>query len=314
MVKQNKLASRKIHIPVFSPVDDFEYWNFIIKTENGEFIKVSFSINETFNVPIQSSVKFYYIDKDLNQHVETLCVESNKNQFSEIECDININDNYCIEYDDYYELNVLINRSGLCLKIEALEQSDLSDNKGIVSQNLVGTKFLGWAYPFVKSKCQGTLICNGVKTEIKGEGTMLHCWGNDYIGKELECLITGEIYLDNQSCLYFIMIRDTHVEANLIVKQEGKILRYIKDYESNDFDIKIKNQRKYRDMYYPVDINISRPGEINFDLNILKEFSQNKNTPSSLKSTLHFNAIGEYSIDYQNLNYQGTSILDLYLF
>jgi hypothetical protein len=280
------LETRQIHYPVLNPVCDYEYWNFNIKTSNGEFIKIYFSINELFSVPIKSAVNILYIDKEGNEKKESLLASSNECNFSKENFDISIADNYSIKAANLYELNVLVN--GLGCKIKLYPEFDMWQQKnGIVSENLIGTVFLGWNIPVPHAKITGSIFIDNKEEEISGIAYLDHVWGNHEIKKDVRFMMLGNSFIGDKVWSYHLaLLSDNEIGAKLVcVNKNGEDFNYIKDFDKQDITLDIIDYLEHPSGKIPRLFEITNNKDnIKLIVDITQQLSQEKQDSIKMKA------------------------------
>lgn len=317
---KNKLEGRQIHLPVFNPAEDFEYWNFNIKTENGEFIKIKFSINETFTVPVKSGVEFKYIKKDSSEISKSLLASSENVSFDTEKCNIEIDGNWCKNRGDYYELFVKINDDGVHLKLFPLFPDWSNRENGIVNKNIIGTRFIAWSFPISHARVEGVICKNGIEEDIKGVGSLDHSWGNEYLGIDFKQLLLGNCFLNESVWVYHIaLLRDGTTEAKLInIDKDGVKFNYLNDFNNRDIDLEFFGKTDKNDIYPNIPQTISlKIGKKNIDfrINITEQVSKELSI-NNVRERTNFTSEINLTLKDTNLKkiYKKTSITELYTF
>lgn len=315
-------AGRKIHYPVLNPIDDFESWHFIIKTNN-ELVKVKFSMNENYNVPVYSSVSLWIIDKDFNEIKEKISIESKESFFSDQLCDVKIKNNWCINKGEYYELYVKINGNGLHVKLWPLYENWSPTHEDVVHTNLLGTKFLGWNFPILHSKVEGILFRDNNEEEITGTGWLDHIWGNDTFKKELVYLQIVNFYFDNSVWVFYL---GKDIENQLFgsivgIDQDGEKYVLRKDYDMENIKIKLSeisdNHEIMLEFHQAIAVN-SLDNKKKLKIEIGNRISRDLSNDSRLKAdkAADFIANIELTIKENNLKktYKTTTVIEHHTF
>lgn len=280
------LETRQIHYPVLNPVCDYEYWNFNIKTSNGEFIKIYFSINELFSVPIKSAVNILYIDKEGNEKKESLLVNSTECRFSKENFEISIADNYSIKTANFYELNVLVNGLGCNIKLHP--EFDMWQQKnGIVSENLIGTVFLGWNIPVPHAKITGSIFIDTKEEEITGIAYLDHVWGNHEIKNDVRFMMLGNSFIGDKVWSYHLaLLSDNEIGAKLVcVNKNGEDFNYIKDFDKQDLTLDIIDYLEHPSGKIPRLVEITNiKDDIKLIVDIKQQLNQEKQNGTKMKA------------------------------
>ncbi|NOQ28435.1 MAG: hypothetical protein GQ564_23980 [Bacteroidales bacterium] len=317
---QNKLEGRQIHFPVLNPTEDFEYWNFNIKTENGEFVKIKFSVNETFTVPVESGVEIKFIDKDGSEISNSLLAGSEKVSFDTENCNIEIDGNWCKNRGDYYELFVKINNKGVHLKLFPLFPDWSNGENGIINKNIIGTRFIAWNFPISHARVEGIFYKNGIEENINGVGTLDHSWGNEYLGVDFKQFLSGNCFLNESVWFYYIaLLRDGTMETKLInIDKDGVKFNYLNDFNNRDIDLEISGKIDENDIYPNIPQLISlkiRNRNIDFRINITKQISKDLNINNGRERT---NFTSEINLTLKDISlkkiFKTTSITEFYTF
>lgn len=313
--------ARQIHYPVLNPAGDYEYWSFSIKTNTGEFIKIYFSLNELFTVPVKSSVNFIYIDKVGRETKESIIITSDKCSFNQEKLNVSIGENYCIKRDDYYEVNVLINGSGCNLKLYPKFPAWQKGTSGIVSKNLTGSIYLGWSMPVPYAKVEGNILINDDKREIVGFGSLDHIWGNQDIGKEINFMLHGTCLLDNSIWNYHVgLFSDNVIGAKLVcINENGKSFSYMKDFDQKDINVEILEYLEYPNNTIPKLVEIkNKKAEIDLLIEINEQLTKEKQFSTKLKATECINFLSEVNLRKHKSKLKKTSntrtVTELYIF
>lgn len=313
--------ARQIQYPVLNPICDYEYWSFSIKTDNGEFIKIYFSINELFSVPIKSSVNYVFIDKDGNETKESILLTSEKCKFNQDNLEVTIGDNYCIKNDDSYELDVFINGSGCNLKLYPKFPAWQKNSSGIVSKNLTGSVYFGWTMPISYAKVSGVLIINNQVKEISGIGSLDHAWGNQEIRKEVHFMLVGNCFLENKMWCYHVgLLRDNVIGAKLVcINENGESFSYMKDFYQKEINVEVLDYLENPYGRIPKLIEIkNKKAEINLLIEIKEQVTREKQFSTKMKAAECINYLSEVSLRKNTVKLkklmQTNTLTELYVF
>jgi len=320
---KNKLEGRQMQFPVLNPIEDFEYWNFSFKTENKEFTNVRFSLNKTFAVPVKSGVDFQFIDKDLNKIRESVVVSTGKVSFDSDICNVKIDENFCVNNGDHYEIYVKINGNGVHLKLFPIFPEWENGKDGLINTNIVGTKFLGWNFPVTHANIEGKVYINGKEIEINGTGNIEHSWGNDSIEKEFNYLFLGNCFLNDRVWIYFIgLLKDGTIGAKLInIDKDGVQHNYMKDFVQKDLIVKFNDITNQFDIAanLPKSIRIeNKKKKIDLSIEIKEQIPVDIGNNNRLRAIKSCDFISEISLNYKDPNlkmiYKTNTISEFYSF
>lgn len=306
----NNMEKRQMHFPVLNPLEDFESWHFSIKLENGELVKIRFSINENYNVPVKSSASIWIIDENFNEINEKLSVKYDDASFGEKNCNIKVGDSWCINHGEYYEIYLKINGNGIHVKLYPKFQG-WWDKNGVINTNIVGTSYFGWNFPISYAKVDGVLLKENKEIKVKGYGTMDHCWGNDNLGKEMLYLIIGTFFFDDNVWVFYV--GKSH-EGDLVVKivgidKEGVKYNFEDNCGAGNVNVQFTNFNDQIEVFpkFPQLINIkSIKNNFNLNLKINEIISKEKRQYSRIKAHSSADFKTEVILDIKQKNLKKT--------
>ena len=267
-----KMGSRQMHFPILNPSKDFECWIFDAVLDSGEIVKIKYSLNETFNIPVKSGVEIQIFQDGFNEIKNLMLAPSNDVSFNNQICDIKIGKNWCINRGEYYEIYSLINGNGAHLKYYPLVPEWNDGEDGIINRNIVGTKYLGWNIPVPMARVEGVIYKNGKEIQVQGKGSHNHSWGNEYIANEIKYFQFGKVFLDDMVCYYFITEDKNELTIGkvLLLGRDGFHIDLMQDYTNKNLEIELKNsnEKEIFENRFPGFIKFKSKNKIIFELGI----------------------------------------------
>jgi len=212
----------KIKLPVRNPLEDYESWYFESFLDNGNQIRISYRINETYSLPILYGVQVELIE-DEQVSILSESFTSSEVEFSSEKCNHKLGNNWILDLGGYFEIHAEINGTIIQLRFYPEIEGFNNRSDSVVNQNISGTKFMGWNIPVPKAKVTGFIDQKGQKANVKGIGYHDHIWGNSTQNKEIKQLCLGKIH-DGDLLIYYTLVIE-HGQSMLL----GKLIAAHKD-------------------------------------------------------------------------------------
>lgn len=214
----------KTKLPVRNPREDYECWYFECRYNTENLLRISFTINDSFKLPVTYGVNVEFID-NMNSTEISESFTSNEVEFSTEKCNHKLGNNWILDLGDHFEVRIEINGTAIQLKYYPEVEGFNNKEDNIVNQNILGTKFIAWNSPVPRASVTGIIDHKGEKSTINGIGYHDHVWSNTAHYKDIKYLYLGKIFEKEFSIFYTLLFDDKEsVFTKVIVAKDDKIL------------------------------------------------------------------------------------------
>lgn len=242
-------SALKIKLPILDPQEDYECWYFESILGNGDQIRISVRINETYNLPVTYGVQVEHIESGKIRVISD-SFSSDEVEFSTEKLNHKLGNNWFLDLGDHIEIHTEINCTIIDLKFYPEIAGFNNRRDGRINQNIPGTKYFGWNIPIPKALVKGFINRDGQKIDVNGTGYVDHFWSNSLPENDINQLCWGKIF-DKDISIYYTLISEDEKsisskliianKENVILKMQGssyndilkaKVLEYVKRDES----------------------------------------------------------------------------------
>jgi hypothetical protein len=183
--------------PIKNRADEFELWYFDASLDNGDYLVVMYSINDTRLNPSQPSVRTNIYEQNGNQIREVRKYQESEVNVSYERCDVKMGEEYCVDRGGSYEFHANMNGNGAHLVFYPLHPS---------WSRPASRSIMGWTVAIPYGTVEGVLMKSGKKLPVKGTGYHDHNWGTRPMGAIFRNWYWGKVHTQDISVAYGIMI------------------------------------------------------------------------------------------------------------
>jgi len=199
-----KADATHIDFPVTNREEHFEWWYFDAHLDNGDYLVVMYSLNDTRLKPRQPSVRLNIYTKGQAEISKiTKYIEADVSTSYE-KCDVKLGEQYCKDCGDYYELYTLIEGVGAKLKLN--KQNHPYTSEGTPSP-------MPWTVAVPSADIEGELYKDGKIIQVKGTGYHDHNWGEKSVAGIMKNWYWGKVHSPDISIDYSVIM---DFEGNII--------------------------------------------------------------------------------------------------
>ena len=197
MTNYIKADATHIDFPVTNREEHFEWWYFDAHLDNGDYIVVMYSLNDTRLKPRQPSVRLNIYTKGQPEISKIKIYNESEVSTSYDKCDVKLGEEYCRDCGDYYELYTLIDGFGAKLKLN--KKNHPYTTEGITSP-------MPWTVAVPSGDIEGELYKNGETVEVKGIGYHDHNWGEKTLAGVIKNWYWGKVHSPDISIDYSVIM------------------------------------------------------------------------------------------------------------
>jgi hypothetical protein len=188
-----KADAAHINFPVTNPEEHFEWWYFDAHLDNGDHFVVMYSLNDTRLKPRKPSVRLNIYPQGQTDIWKIKEYSEQDVSVSYDKCDVHLDDQYCKDCGDHYEIYTMIDGSGAKLKL----------NKRNHPFTTEGVDFpLPWTVAVPSGEIEGELYKNGETIAVKGVGYHDHNWGEKSLAGAFKNWYWGKVHTPDISIDY----------------------------------------------------------------------------------------------------------------
>ncbi|MBH0058326.1 hypothetical protein I6F65_15305 [Pseudoalteromonas sp. SWXJZ94C] len=213
-----KADATHIDFPVTNREEHFEWWYFDAHFENGDFLVVMFSLNDTRLKPRQPSVRLNIYPRGQSEISKIKKYTETDVSTSDIKCDVTFGkEEYCKDCGDHYELYTMIDGYGAKLTL----------NKGNHPYTSEGTDTpMPWTVAVPSGHIEGELYKNGKTTKVKGTGYHDHNWGEKSLAGRVKNWYWGKVHSSDISIDYSVIMdfEDNILQSGALVTDSKNLI------------------------------------------------------------------------------------------
>lgn len=192
-----KADATHIDFPVTNREEHFEWWYFDAHLDNGDYLVVMYSLNDTRLKPREPSVRLNIYEKGQPEISRIKIYTEDEVSTNYDKCDVKLGEEYCRDCGDHYELYTLIEGYGAKLKLTKKNHPYTSE--GTPSP-------MPWTVAVPSGDIEGEVYKKGVTTQVKGTGYHDHNWGDKTLAGMAKNWYWGKVHSADISVDYAVVI------------------------------------------------------------------------------------------------------------
>ncbi len=206
-----------VQLPFKDEVQEFEWWYFDANSDDGTHIVAMYSVNDTRLKPRKPSIRYnaYYENGDSAWELEEFTRDEVTVSYEK--CEARFNNQYCVDFGEYYEIYTMINGNGCKLKFyPQIPHYFTPENP----------PNMGWTVAAPHAKVEGIIYKDGKEIPFKGEGYHDHNWGHNNMNKRYKQWYWGKIHTPDLCLDYGLMVMkdDSLLLGLLAIDKDGTVL------------------------------------------------------------------------------------------
>ncbi len=289
-------SALKIKLPILNPQEDYECWYFESILDNGDQIRISVRINETYDLPTTYGVQVEHIENGKIRVISD-SFTGHEVEFSNEKLNHKLGNNWFLDLGDHIEIHTEINCTIIDVKFYPEISGFNNRRDGRINQNIPGTKYFSWNIPIPKALVKGFISRDGKKYSIKGIGYFDHFWSNSLPENNVNQLCWGKIFDKDTSIFYTLVSEDDKFMSSklIVANKENVILKMQGSSYDNTLKAKVLETAKLdgSDIVIPVKILLQHNSylaqiNINIELNELNHEVESENHRLGGKRVLRF--------------------------
>lgn len=213
-----KADATHINFPVTNREEQMEWWYFDAHFDNGDYLVVMYSLNDTRLKPRQPSIRLNIYPKGQSEIARIRKYTEADVTTSYEKCDVTFGEEeYCKDCGDYLEFYTMIDGYGAKLTL----------NKGNHPYTSEGTDTpMPWTVAVPSGDIEGELYKDGETIQVKGTGYHDHNWGEKSLAGMVKNWYWGKVHSPDISVDYSVIMNfdDTILQTGALVTDRENLI------------------------------------------------------------------------------------------